>query len=189
MTVGDPINMETFEDAVHNWFWTATGLQTIWRRQSGPQPGYPFASLMLASPPNPAAPGWEERYSTDLGRAPGEEVEVEVVVPCQITVSCQAYVGRPDASNPNENAIYYMNKAQSALMLPSIQSALREKNIAVVRPGPVQNLGLLVEDAFESRANMDVVFGASLSLSDFVGFIERVQVVSPSFGIDEIIGL
>jgi hypothetical protein len=189
MTVADPINMEDFENAVHRWFSDATGLETIWRRQSVYQPEYPFGSLLVSNGPAPAAPGWEERYSTDLDRPAGKEIEIEVVMPCQITVSCQTYVGKPDASNPSENAINYMNKAQSALMLPSVLAALRAENISVVRPGPVQNIGLLVEDAFESRANMDVVFGASLSLAELTGYIAKVQLESESFDMDFVVEL
>jgi len=187
--VADPIDMQTFQDAVHRWFWEATNIETIWRRQSNVQPKYPYATLMITDGPNPVSPVWEDRYETDLDRPAGEEVKITVCVPCHFTVSCQSYVGRPDGKDPDYDAQNYMNKAQSSLMLPSVLAMLREKEISVVRPGSVQNIGLLVEDAFESRANMDVVFGASLSLDDYVGYIKTVQVISESLGIDEIIGL
>jgi len=192
MTVSNPIDMEAFENAIHSWFSEATGFDkkaVIWRQTSAPQPKYPFGSLMITSGPTPVAPQWEQRPSTDLTRGRGEEVEFVVCVPCSFMISCQAYVGQVDARNPNENALQYMAKAQSSLSLPSVIADLQAVQIAVIRPGPVQNINELIEDAFVSRANMDVEFGAALNVAEYTGYIEKVHGTSTSLGIDQIFGV
>jgi len=186
--VESPIDMEAFENAVHEWFSTNTGLMTIWRQSSSPQPERPYGSLLRVAGPVAISPHWEVRASTDLSREAGKEIAQEACVPCRITISCQAHVAQPDGSNPNQNAEFYINKAQSSLSLPSVGVTFKAANISVLQPGEVQNLNQIVEDSFESRANIDVIFGASLSLTEYVGYIKTVQVKSTALGIDETVG-
>lgn len=178
MRLNPPINMEAFEDAVHTWFSSETGLETIWRDQGSPQPPYPFGSLLVTSGPRVASPLYEYREETDLSRPAGQEVKVTSCVPCQFTVSCQSYVKKPDSRNPKYNARNYMNRAQSSLSLLTVRAAFRKVNISVSRFEDVQTINEVIEDAYVSRANMDVVFNASLALEDYCGFIEKVQVKS-----------
>lgn len=187
MTIGTPIDMEAFQNAIQEWFAEATGLETIWRSQSAPQPEYPFAGLAITSGPAPSAPQWEQRTDTDLNRPAGEEVRISVGIPCRFTVSCQVYVGMPDARNPAINATAYMIAAQSSLSLPSVLAALCSAGIAVERPGVVQNLDEIIEDSFVSRATMDVVLGAALNLEEFAGYIAKVKIKSDSLGVDQTI--
>ena len=183
-----PIDLEAFENAVHAWFHDAIGIAAIWQHVSTPQPPYPYGSLSITSGPIAASPSWEQRQSTDLNRALGTEVEVEACVPCTFSVSCQVYVGQPASVSPNERAGAYLNAALARLQLPSVQAQLRAAGIAVLRAGPVQDLDQLIEDAWVSRANLDVTFGAALSLTEYVGFIEHVHAESTSLGIDQTFG-
>jgi hypothetical protein len=180
--------MEAFQNAIQAWFADVTGLLTIWRNQSAPQPEYPFASLMIISGPEPSAPQWEQRFDTDLDRPGGGEVRISVCVPCRFTVSCQAFIEMPDARNPNQNATVYMNRAQSSLSLPSVLAAFHAAGISVERPGIVQNLDAIIEDSFVSRAAMDIVLGASLNLEEFTGYVDKVKMKSENFGIDQTFG-
>ena len=189
MTVNAPIDMETFQDTIHAWFSGATGLQTVWRNQSAPQPDMPFASLMIVSGPEQYSPAWEVRNETDLTRSRGREVKQTVCVPCRFSVSCQVFCENNDARNPNRDATSYINRAVAALGLPSYLQALRNAEISVSTVGPVQNLAELVESAFESRANVDVVFNSVLSVDEYVGFIERVHATSTELGIDQTFGV
>lgn len=183
-----PIDMEGFENAVHAWFEDAIGIVAVWRDMSAPQPPYPYGSLLLTTGPTPAAPQWEQRTAYGLNRVLGKEVEVEVCIPCSFVVSCQVYVGQPCARYPGRKASTYLNAAQSSLSLPSVLEALRLAGIAVIRPGAVLNIDELIEDAWISRASMDITFGATLSLKEYTGYIERVHAKSESLGIDQTFG-
>ena len=182
--VAAPIDVEAFQNAIHAWLSTVTGLETIWREQSAPQPKYPYGALLVISGPEALAPQFEQRRDTDLNRDEGEEVRLTECVPCRFTVSCQAYVGMPEANNPQGNALHYMNKARGSLALESVRAEIWAAGIAIERPGPVQNIGEVIEDAFVSRANMDVAFAASLSIEEYTGYIAKVELESGGLELD-----
>jgi len=189
MTTAWPIDFEAFENAIHSWFSDATGLETVWRQQSAPQPEHPYGSLQVIAGPTPESPAWDERCDTDLTRPRGQEIHEELVVPAQVTVSCQVHVPMPDARNPGYNAVSYVQRALGALAKPTVTDALRAAGVAVVRHGPVQNLNEVIEDAFESRANIDVIFRVSLTEDDYVGYIAKINAESTTLGIDQEFGI
>jgi hypothetical protein len=180
--------METVEDAIQHWFSEATGLQTIWRNQSAPQPEYPYASLLITSGPDSIPEGFELRDLTNIGRPAGTEVEQYVCAPCLMTVSCQTYVEGEDGNKPSGNARSYLNKARAALFLPSQQALFEAAEISVVRSNPVTDISALTNERFVSRAGMDVQFNCVMNLSEYVGYIKKVAVESAALGVDEIIG-
>lgn len=188
MTVEAPIDMETVENAIHRWLSEATGLQTVWRNQSAPQPEYPYASLRIITGPDPIPEGFELRDLTDTGRPDGYEIEQNVCAPCLMTVSCQAYVEGEDGNKPSGNARSYLDKARAALFLPSQQALFEAAEISVVRSNPVTDISALTNERFVSRAGMDVQFNCVMNLSEYVGYIEKVAVESTALGVDEIIG-
>ncbi|NIQ91023.1 MAG: hypothetical protein GWM98_04740 [Nitrospinaceae bacterium] len=122
----------------------------------------------------------------------GREIKTTVCVPCRFSVSCQAYVEDPDSRDPTKDARAYIAVAQSALSLPSYLDRFRRANISVIRAGPVQNINEAIGSGFISRANVDVQFGATLSLEEFGTFIEKVELKSEGFpnglNVDIIIG-
>lgn len=188
MSIAAPIDMLTFRKAIIAWFRNATDLLTVWREQSEPKADYPYGGLQILNGPMLLAPQWETRYETDLGRDPGEEIKLTTRVPCNFVISCQAYVRKKDARDPNQDAMSYVNKAQSALSLLSVQTTLENFNVTYIRTSDVQNISSVIGDAHVSRANIDVTFGATLLLEEFTGYIERVQTVSTTLGVDQIIG-
>lgn len=50
MVAPTPISWTTIESAIATWFAGATGLTTMWRYQSTPQPAFPYASLLITGP-------------------------------------------------------------------------------------------------------------------------------------------
>jgi len=186
--VEHPIDMEVVENAIHRWFAEATGLETVWRHQSAPQPAYPFGSLKIMTGPNAIPAEFELRTETDVNRPQGYEIEMTVCAPCLLTVSCQAYVEGEDVSKPDGDARSYLNKARAALFLPSQQSLFKAAELSVTRSNPVNDISALTNERFVSRAGMDVEFNCAMNLSEFAGYIKKVAVESTALGVDEIIG-
>jgi hypothetical protein len=175
--------MEEFTAAVHNWYSEATGLQTIWQDQSAPRPDYPYASLIIISGPTPDSPVWEQRTTFDASR-PLEEIEFNACVPCTFTIGTQVYVTVPDSRDPSQNATQYAARAQAALNLHTYRADFRAASIAVVDQGTVNNIDEIIDDAYVSRASMDVIFRAALNAQSYETYIEKVQLSSTSLGID-----
>ena len=186
--VETPINMETFADAIHAWCSDAANIQTIWSNQSAPVPDYPYAALNIVSGPLPASPLWELRHTFDASRV-GEEIEFNSCVPCTFNISAQFYVSLDESRNSTLNALSYAIKAQAGLRLPSYQAAFEAAGIAVIDTGNPTNLDDVIADAYVSRSNLDVVFGASLNAIDYETYIEQVELKSTPLGIDTIVSL
>jgi hypothetical protein len=187
--VQDPIDIEAFENAVHEWFSNSTDLFTIWRKKSSPQPEYPFGSLTVTSPPQALAPLWQSKEEYSAGNPSGQEIRAQISVPCRIVVSSQAHVGKYDSRVPTLTADNYIMRAQAALSLPAYLDHFRANNIAVSLYGPPQNVDQLIEDAWVSRVNLDVTFGATLLTEEYYTFIEQFELKSKTLGVDEVITL
>ena len=183
-----PIDMAAFKNAIRAWCADATDIQTVWLDQSAPVPEYPYASLNIVSGPIPVSPNWELRHSFDASRV-GEEIEFTACVPCTFNISAQFYVSLDDSRNPEYASLQYAMKAQAGLKLPSYQAAFAAAGIAVVDPGTATNIDEVVNDAYMSRSNLDVVFGASLNTTEYETYIESVELISTTLGIDTIVSL
>lgn len=280
MTAPTPINWTAIENAIQDWFSGATGLTTIWRDQSAPQPDYPFATLLTIAGPTQIHGQDEQRETTDATRAldvkitpiaqantkytvtingndydftsdatptvveitaglktaidggsepvtvtdngtdldivgnagvrftievtddydgsqiswanndTGHEVQLETAGFREFTVSCQAYVTKPDSRDPAKNAKHLMSLAQSALGMYSYRTTLNAAGVSVIEPGAITNIDEILEDAFVSRANMDVRFLCASSAlgNEDIGYIETVGIKSTNLGIDEDFG-
>lgn len=264
-----PFDFSAAEDAIHDWFSTATGLTTVWRDQSAPQPAYPYGSLLIIAGPTKLGGQDEVRESTDLtivqnvkvtpiaqndtlytvtmhgddftflsdasatvaeitagltsaingGAHPitvsatdngtdldiiaptetftlvvdddfdgnqmsfanndlGHEVLQEVAGLRDMTISCQVYVSSPDVTDPTKHSRALMTAAQASLGLPSELARFQGVGLAIIEEGDVLNIDELIEDAFVSRANMDVRFGLASNLSERTGFIQATEISS-----------
>lgn len=181
------IDLEAFQDAVQKWMTDALSIPVVWRDQSAPQPELPFASLLIINGPETYAPQLEERVRYNSGAPEGTEIEQTVTGPCRLVVSCQVYVGVPDSRSPNLNATSLLASAKASLSLPSVLAEFSAANIAFATATPILNLDAIASDAFESRANMDVTFLATLELVEETGYIDKVELKSDELGVDVII--
>lgn len=173
--IDSPLDMELFENAVHNWFCSSTDLETIWANQAKTMPEYPLGVLQIISGPVPTAGHWEVRNATDLSRPAGSEIAQTASLQCSFTVSCQVWVGGDDRSHPAANARFYMMKAQASLGLPSFQSNLIDAEVAVIRSTAIQDISSVEEDAIVSKVNMDVIFGAVLNVTEYNTYIQTMH--------------
>jgi hypothetical protein len=188
LTLANPIDLQSFEDVVWDWFSESIEAEVIWTHQSAPRPDYPYGTLNIIAGPIAAGP-FEQKTSTDLARPAGQEVEFEVRVPCTMTVSCQVHVNIPDSRDPGHYARTLAARAQSRLYLPTVQETFRAANCAVQRVDTFTNISTVVNDGNVSRIGMDVVFNAALSLTEYTGYIKKTHITSnPELGIDQEFG-
>ena len=183
--IDSPLNMELFENAVHNWFFEATEIETIWANQAKTMPEYPLGVLQIIAGPVPTAGYWEVRNTTDLSRPDGSEVAQTASIQCSFTVSCQVWVGGDDRSHPAANARFHMMRAQASLGLPSFQTALIDADVSVIRSTAIQDISSVEEDAIVSKVNMDVVFGAALNVTEYNTYIQTMHGTGTFEGTDQ----
>lgn len=189
MTLQIPIDWRTIENALHTWFSSTTGLETIWSNQDAPQPEYPYATLNIVAGPTRVSPHDESRtLSEDLSGVTnvGQEIELGFMSPRMFTVGCQIHVGPPADSDPDCDARAFMSSAEAQLNLPSIQAGFKAANIAFVRTNNVNTLDLVVNGEFISRVTMDVEFATTSLVTERDTYLEGVK--SPVSGTFEHFG-
>lgn len=159
------------------WVKAATGYSdsaVIWAEQSGSCPLPAFITLRLGE--LLALGAFDELVTeTDLLRPAGTEVELRAEGLREFAVSVQAF-GPSTTGNATGRAV--LAKCQTALMLPSVRTALAAAGITPFDIGPVQNVTALVHTKFEGRAILEVRFYVRDSISEYTGYIETVEKTS-----------
>lgn len=155
----------TIEDALYNWATTVTGLQVIWRFPNAPRPPLPYLDLNIAS--NDAI-GW------DFELAPNA-VGVSALMGNRELVLEINYYG--------DGSMVAMEKLLTSLRIPSIRDTLAESGLYFVDKISEANITALVEEEFEERRIMELMFrysnqGVNAPDEFDVGLIEAVEVTS-----------
>lgn len=179
-----PIDSETHEDALIDWFMEATGLPcVIWRDQDAPQPEYPYGTLSIISGPTKIGGVDEIRQRVldpqpDGPAAPALPIELQIVGPREMTVSCQINVGPPNDNDPTENSRSLMAAAQAALGLPSFAAKLKTAGLSVIEELPILQTNVQIADLWVSRSQMDVRFGLTSCVVEKSAVIETVKITA-----------
>jgi putative N-acetylmannosamine-6-phosphate epimerase len=184
-----PLDMRAFKDLIHDWISDVVrdeGIKVVWREQDAPQPPLPYVGLKIISGPIPLSQSWGQLEEVDLTRA-GKEIEMSTYVQSELTVSCQAYVDRKFAVETEIDALAILAACRASLSLESTKQKLFQSRIGFVRSEPLLDLSVLEETSTPSRANIDLVFGAMLTYTEYVTYIQKVEIKSPQFGIDDIV--
>jgi len=190
--ISDPIDMEAFENTVHQWFSQASGLQTEWENQSAPQLPRPYGSLSITAGPRAVSHSWEHQEIDSGINERGKEILVVDVVQASITVSCKVHVGRPDSRNPTYNALNYINRAEGGLHTETYHSLFRTGNIAFQNIVLKDNIPNITGAAYKSAAVLDVMFGCILKVEELTGYIATVEVtgtVDETLTVEETVNL
>jgi hypothetical protein len=167
------IDWTAIENAIHAWFATATGLETIWASQDAPQPGCPFAMLKRITPGVREHEQDELRSIEDPEAGPGEEIVISVAGPRVFTVSCQVFA---NSDAPGANADHYLGFAEAALELPSVRRTLRAAHAVPVEIISAQDLDRVAGGRWRSRSNMDVRFRTISSVGERTGYITQTEI-------------
>lgn len=182
MTVQVAVDIEAIQDAIQDWFSTATELETIWDDQDQPQPPYPYAGLDIISGPRRIGGRDDKINTTDLAKV-GEEVEICHIGDRHLVVSCQIHVGpKKDQSGtfqepaPNCNARALMASADAQLELERTKTLFRNATLAFVRSQDPISLDLPIAGQIVSRVQMDVEFATKSRVVERETFIEDVGI-------------
>lgn len=183
-----PVDWKTIDDGLYDWLVALLSLPVIWDNQNVPQPAYPYVSLLrsafveLGGVP-------EKRVTTDLGQPAGEEIELEATSMAEFTLSMQAHVDATAGANvPASNAMALLGKARASLGLLSVQRNFQDNlGLSIVEAMPVQDISLVINDEWISRALCDVRLGLRTSITEKYGYIDKVQLVSTELGVDTLV--
>ncbi len=183
-----PIDWVTTDGTLQNWIVDKLDFdvtRVIWADQNLAQPPYPYISMRRG--PIVEGGGFDEtRTSTDLTQSSGEEIEILTTSPREFTLNLQAHVDEANGANDaNCNAVKFLTKLQSSLDQISVHSALEQAGLAVIERLGVNDISLVLNGQFINRASFDIRFRTTSVMTERTGFIEKVEVKSPAFGVDE----
>lgn len=174
-----PFTDASQEDAIREWVMAGAGLDSdhvLWAEQTGARKldGAAWASVRLGAE-TPVAAFDEVSQTTDASRDPGTEIELRVEGLRSLAVSVQffgpATVG---TSTPRALAI----RAQLALALPSVRTALADAGLTPYDNGQVTNVTALKGTAFEGRGLLALRFYVRRTVSEYTGYIAHCSPVS-----------
>jgi len=183
-----PVDWKTIDDGIYDWIVGLLDLAVIWENQNVPQPDYPYVSLLrtafieLGGVP-------EKRWSYDVGQPAGQGLELEATSMVEFTLSAQAHVDADAGANdPSCNAVALLGKLRASLGLLTVQRNFQDTlGLAIVQPMPVQDISLVVNDEWISRAVFDVRLRTRSVMTERTGYIDKVELKSPQLGVDTII--
>lgn len=192
------MNWTTLQNGIKAWFEGATGLSAYWMNQS--RPAYTpkaLGVLQIISTSKVDVDALDYNYSAL--QAAGEEMVPSVSGYRLITVSCMV-VSRDQTAAAD--AVQYLELARASLNRPSLKDALAEAGLQISWTSQsIMPRDVLVDNRYESRAVMDIVFRAVQYIeftetADTAEYIERTEVSTTIDGVpeaiewvDEIIGI
>jgi hypothetical protein len=170
-----PFAWTPIEDALWEWVKVATDLpdESIrWADQNGPRGIPPFVELRISGVNTIGIDSTQAL--TDMSRPAGQEVELRTWGTRQVTVSLQSF---SRSVTGDESAMSMMSDIQAAANSTAVSELLGSAGITVFDLGSISNISGLLDTDFESRAALELRIYAEQSWSDFVGYIERVELV------------
>lgn len=193
-----PVNWKVVDDAIYDWLNEQLGMRDriVWENLNEPSPDrYPYLSLLRSS--IVSAGGVEEIWRTiDLDEEqtmdPGTQESVinEHIVRDQasFTLSISAYVDRDsDMHDPMRNAIALLSKAKMSLGLNTVRDTLSLAGLSIIDDLTVTDTSIVINGDFVSRATLDIIFGVESSMTERIGFLDKVEVISEDYGVDELV--
>lgn len=182
MVAPKPINWETVKNALVAWINGVSGLTTIWENQTGPQPGFPYATLNITSGPTPEGGVDELRYVQE-GTPPNVILRPQSWGLRVFTLSVNTFSDTKATTNAAVNsALDYASLIQSSLAFEDVLLDLSNAGLALVSKEPMRNLSFLMTDRYAERWQADyifrVTFEATQPSSGGTGYIKKAEVSS-----------
>jgi len=152
----------TIENALYAWSSGQLGIPVHWANQDVPEQDRPMATLNVRSRAIPFAATDEQRYTATKG-------VFDLVQRRKLILSVNVYCS--DVTGDG-HALARIEALQKSVGLEAVKAAFSAAGLAVVEArGPV-DLTAVLTSRFESRAQMDVVFGYVTTTQEDLGYIE-----------------
>lgn len=194
-----PVDWLTIDDACVAWLEDVLGARVqsggvIWERQNAPQPPYPYLSLLRDTEIDEGGADEIRRRTVDadgkiLGVDPtagvadaNEEIAYQPIV-WNLTIQAHA---DPDGggNDPGCNPMQLLGRVKRSLGQTTTIDRFRVAGVSIVDKSQLTDLSLVINGNWTSRASFDVSLRTASVMAEKIGFIDKVQVTSPAFGVD-----
>lgn len=149
----------TIQNAIYNWFTSVTKVPAIWAEQEGGKPERPYATLKLITGPVKIN-GRDDMVYVSEGKF---NLKGDRRITCSINVF-------------GLNAHDILALARDSLDDPRVVDSLFAKGLSIWDEGDPTDITLKLETHWETRAQMDTVFGLASEYEVDIGIIEHVEI-------------
>ena len=173
-----PADLHAIENALYTWLNTATDVPVIWSGQRNlHQPEGDYCSLTWIDPDHRVG-AFDAVYARSREGSPpaGEEIELHVLAEREASLLVQAY--SDDSLGPT-SAWQRLRTARLALGKPSVAAAFEAAGFAVIDAADLQVVPVIVDDDWEGRATFRLRIRYRDGVSEFVTYIQKVNLVPP----------
>lgn len=162
------MNRKALEDALFDVIepLLPSGVTLIWEDQSAPRPKKPYVSMNFLSP--------SQRIGFDESRVSG--ANFSLVGQRRFVVSINAFGENRMENEDALDAADLLEPVVQGMYREDTLAALCESGLASVNEGEIRDLTALLESRYESRAQVDLTFHRTVSQSEEITPIEKVEV-------------
>jgi hypothetical protein len=152
-------SFSTIEDALYSWAAGILGVNVpvIWYHLNAPRPLVPYVALHLFT---------SRSVGVDAQLPPNHAGAIEIIGNRDFTLECQGI-----GSHSND----FLELLKTSLERPTVQSSLRAAGIVIVDRLPINDISELVDNRWEERNVMDLIFRFAQTDTDVPGVIEIVN--------------
>lgn len=141
------------------------GVTLIWEDQSAPRPAKPYVSLNFLTP--------SQRLGFDEQRVDGDQISL--VGQRRFVVSVNAFGENRVKNEDALDAADLLEKIVQGLYKEETIASLKERCLASITESEIRDLTALQETRYESRAQVDLTFHRTVSQSEDLPVIEKVE--------------
>lgn len=155
------LDLITQRKAIYDWATLELEMPFIWMEQNTHRPNKPYGSLKII-------PGFIKIGSTDNMTFKQDGV-FNIAGTREFTLSLNCY---------GDRALDRANFVTSSIEKPTVIEKFLAAGLSVVRVEQVQDLTKLMDNAYETRSQVDVKFRLAQVVEDDVGVIENVEITN-----------
>lgn len=174
------MDFSDLEDALYDWVVAASGLNgnnVIWSDEEGSSPSGTYMVLRIGPMLQLGAFDAHQLIIVEGETDPTKDLEFRTLGQREFALEIQCF---GDQTTGDSSAFSALSKVQDSLSLPSTIEALGLKNISPFDIGQIENKSAVKAADFEGRSVLEVRFYTFTTASDFLGYIEAIDVKDES---------
>lgn len=155
------LDLAPYRKAIYDWAKLELEMEFIWADQNAHRPNKPYGTLKII-------PGFSKIGATDNITHKLDGV-FNVAGTREFTLSLNCY---------GDSALERANFVSSSIEKPTVIETFSAAGLVVVRVEQVNDLSKTMDNAYETRSQIDVRFRLKTIVEDDVGIIETVEILN-----------
>lgn len=187
----EPLSWGAVEEALKVWLVDTLGLVDDFQieEQDLQQPPFPYASAKLVAIAKEGGID-EKRADFDDAREAGSEMRLLSTGPVILTYSVSFHnlvEDQAQALSADETGMARALRAQASLGMLSVLQHFGEYNLAIVKELGVKDTSIVENSNWRSRGTLDIQLRATTQMTEYAGYIDKVELASDDLGIDTVL--